>query len=887
MNINKIPIKNVVVMFFIFFLALGSASAYASDVSYGENSVNSAFNNILNMPVSLDPSDANVDYFHVWLRIIFGSFIFEPWTNDSGDISILASAVGFTNLLAITFGTVVMVYVLGGGALNSTHSGEVLNRNWSPVWMPIRSVLGIGLVMPVPGIGGGVMSLSQVGIIWLVIFGSNSATFLWNNTASKLTTDGIYGYSPVSPGNKPLLNIVQSLSCVDHSVKAERIIPGYRKPGTDPNKAQIATVDYYTGRTTQIKTVDGSTRKVFEIKQENVFADVIKTDAETYNYRIANVGGLTNLLKSDVQINSISFQYGCGSIKVLEKNDAIINENESLTAADLDEIKNFETALSMFQKETLPDAINAAFAIAIDIGDLDKGNPERAYQAVKTPNVDGSNEQILNQVESNAERFAKAGADFQNKITNTIPSYLYRELTGDEKKQVDRITKGGWSAAGLWFIEVGSTQQKVGSFDIDNKISAPANSGLCKNITENIDASDVCKQSNANYEAAKALISHVYKASNGYVEGIGPKTQKSNSVNIDSYMGKCPSYDDCEIDADVATTLATDTAQSILNHFAGSPITFKSEWSDPVDFGSSSGAGASVSGNMFNPSGFSNPFLTLSSIGHTMNSYAVLGYGIGVGVKAISAAMPAIGEGWVTKVVDGVGVGNAILRGTASLLSSAGQLLFIIAFSYLACGFVLAYMIPFLPVIAWTNMMIGYLVTVIEASTAAPLAVVQMLLPEGQGILGQRLERAMQLLIVVILKPSLMIIGLIGAITIASLGFTIFNTFFWSAAKMYLHGSPLDLFALIALYTATALTITQTIVSIMYTLPNHILEWFAGGAGNRGFGEDKVGEALKGSVNDIKHKADGIMRTLKFNMRKPKGDGKDTPEPDNENKGGK
>ncbi|KAA1254693.1 DotA/TraY family protein [Vibrio cholerae] len=873
MNINKIPIKNAVVMFFIFFLALGSASTYASDVSYGENSVNSAFNNILNMPVSLDPSDANVDYFHVWLRIVFGSFIFEPWTNDSGDISILASAVGFTNLLAITFGTVVMVYVLGGGALNSTHSGEVLNRNWSPVWMPIRSVLGIGLVMPVPGIGGGVMSLSQVGIIWLVIFGSNSATFLWNNTASKLTTDGIYGYSPVSPGNKPLLTIVESLACVDHSVKAERIIPGYRKPGTNPNKAQIATVDYYTGRTTQIKTVDGSTRKVFEIKQENVFADVIKTDAETYTHRIANVGGLTNLLKSDIQINNISFQYGCGSIKVLEKNDAIINENESLTSADLDEIKNFEAAFGMFQKQTLPEAINAAFAIAIDIGDLDKGNPERAYQAVKTPNADGSNEQILNQVESNSERFAKAGAEFQNKITNTIPSYLYRELTGDEKKQVDRITKGGWSAAGLWFIEVGSTQQKVGSFDIDNKISAPANSGLCKNMTENIDASDICKQSNANYEAAKALISHVYKASNGYVEGIGPKTQKSNSVNIDSYLGKCPSYDDCEIDEDVASTLATDTAQAILNHFASGPIFFGEH--DP---------GETVQGNMFNPAGFSNPFLTLSSIGHTMNSYAVLGYGVGVTVKAISAALPAIGEGWIAKVADGTGGGNAFLRGLASVLSSAGQLLFIIAFSYLACGFVLAYMIPFLPVIAWTNMMIGYLVTVIEASTAAPLAVVQMLLPEGQGILGQRLERAMQLLIVVILKPSLMIIGLIGAITIASLGFTIFNTFFWSAAKMYLHGSVLDLFALIALYTATALAITQTIVSIMYTLPNHILEWFAGGAGNRGFGEDKVGEALKGSVNDIKHKADGIMRTLKFNMRQPKEAPKDKPEPDKDKK---
>ncbi|TOJ31915.1 hypothetical protein CGI42_27080, partial [Vibrio parahaemolyticus] len=81
-----------------------------------------------------------------------------------------------------------------------------------------------------------------------------------------------------------------------------------------------------------------------------------------------------------------------------------------------------------------------------------KGNPERANQAVKTPNSDGSNKQILSQIESNAERFAKAGSVFQNQITSTIPSYLYRELTGDEKKQVDRITKGGWSAAGLWFI---------------------------------------------------------------------------------------------------------------------------------------------------------------------------------------------------------------------------------------------------------------------------------------------------------------------------------------------------------------------------------------------------------------------------------------------------
>ena len=64
--------------------------------------------------------------------------------------------------------------------------------------------------------------------------------------------------------------------------------------------------------------------------------------------------------------------------------------------------------------------------------------------------------------------------------------------------------------------------------------------------------------------------------------------------------------------------------------------------------------------------------------------------------------------------------------------------------------------------------MVGYLITTIEAATAAPLAVVQLLTPEGHGIVGTRLERSLQLVVVCILKPSLMIIGLLAAISISS-----------------------------------------------------------------------------------------------------------------------
>lgn len=854
----KVTIKKVhIFLIFAFFsIMLFSNQAFAQDMTYGESSLADTFTEILATNPVFDYTDDDVDYFHVWLRTLFGSFIFEPWTNNAGDISILASAVGFTNLLAVTFGSVVMVYVIGGGALNSTHSGEVLNRNWSPVWMPMRTVLGIGLIIPAPAIGGGVLSIAQLGIIWLVIFGSNAATYLWDNTAHQFVTKGVYGYTPVSAGYRPILDLSKSMVCIDHHVKYERRVNGKLPITAREGETLLGNISYYSGEVVTTEDSRGDDVKTSAIKTKQVWVPVSGSmDAETYNKRIASISPLITDLKSIKGIKSFEFAHRCGGFEIFTEKDVDLNAKEQLDSSDMAISKTIKDAYHKYQVDVLPGALEAAFSIATNLGELSNGNPVKAEQTLKTAtDSNDEGEEILKGLDVASSLMLKAGDELMKEVDKKIPGIIHGELSDDQDKQIKRITTGGWAAAGLWFIEVGKVNQVVSSaFNMNNQFTAPTNEKLCLNTVSNAGAASYsfwakhkeeqrvkfCNDSINNYIATKNLLNETYKKLHS-----GGRTSTSNAFNLESHLSSCPSADDCVIPETTNVAIMASASQAVLGLLAS-------------DFGTGNGnEHNSVDGNMFNPSGFANPFLTLSEIGSTMNNIAVATY-------AISNMQIALGESAKAPTIDTKVTGwGQIKYFGAQVLKNMGYLTVMIATFLMSSGFVLAYMIPFLPVITWTNMMIGYLITVIEAVTAAPLAVIQMLLPEGQGIVGQRLERAMQLLIVVILKPSLMIIGLVAAITIAGLGFEIFNTYFWIAAKNHSYLNPISFFAVIVIYTSSALTLTTMIVSIMYTLPTHILEWFAGGAGNRGFGEDRVGEAMKSGTQDIKGSIDKLSQNI-------------------------
>jgi defect-in-organelle-trafficking protein DotA len=98
-------------------------------------------------------------------------------------------------------------------------------------------------------------------------------------------------------------------------------------------------------------------------------------------------------------------------------------------------------------------------------------------------------------------------------------------------------------------------------------------------------------------------------------------------------------------------------------------------------------------------------------------------------------------------------------------------------------GFVTAYYIPFVPYMIFTFGTIAWFMAVIEAMVAAPIMALGVIHPEGQHEVFGKSEQGVMILMNVFLRPAMMIIGYIAAISLTYVGIWILNAGFDEAAK--------------------------------------------------------------------------------------------------------
>lgn len=79
---------------------------------------------------------------------LFGS-LFERCGGVSGGG--FQQAMVILNSAALTVGGMLAAYTLVAGTMQTAHDGEMLGKRWSSMWLPIRTALGVGLVVPVAG----------------------------------------------------------------------------------------------------------------------------------------------------------------------------------------------------------------------------------------------------------------------------------------------------------------------------------------------------------------------------------------------------------------------------------------------------------------------------------------------------------------------------------------------------------------------------------------------------------------------------------------------------------------------------------------------------------------------------------------------------------------
>ncbi len=151
----------------------------------------------------------------------------------------------------------------------------------------------------------------------------------------------------------------------------------------------------------------------------------------------------------------------------------------------------------------------------------------------------------------------------------------------------------------------------------------------------------------------------------------------------------------------------------------------------------------------------------------------------------------------------------------------------------ISVGFMLSYILPMMPFMIWIGVILGWIILCVEAIIAAPMWAVMHLSPHGDDMVGTGAQ-GYRLVLSLMLRPVLMIFGLIAALTIITVFGKLINQIF--ASVFLLSQQDSNIVILVAGFIAAPLiymglmwTLITKTMSIIHVIPDQLLQWFGGG----------------------------------------------------------
>lgn len=125
------------------------------------------------------PTDKSVDF----LGHIFGPTIGGVNLHGVANPALLHMFERF-NAAIITLGTMIIGYIAIISTINTAQEGQIMGRKWSSAWIPLRSALGMMVLIPTPTSG---YSIAQSIIMWCIMQGIGGADSIWNGILNDMS----------------------------------------------------------------------------------------------------------------------------------------------------------------------------------------------------------------------------------------------------------------------------------------------------------------------------------------------------------------------------------------------------------------------------------------------------------------------------------------------------------------------------------------------------------------------------------------------------------------------------------------------------------------------------------------------------------------------------
>lgn len=246
------------------------------------------------------------------------------------------------------------------------------------------------------------------------------------------------------------------------------------------------------------------------------------------------------------------------------------------------------------------------------------------------------------------------------------------------------------------------------------------------------------------------------------------------------------------------------------------------------------------------------PILMLMHLGHAMLTGATVMWVVMIVSLFITGAI-----GGVACDVDGIGEG--ILASVFAVVAPImGMML-----AMIVLGVTFSVYIPLLPFIIFFFAAVGWMISVIEAMVAAPLVALGITHPEGHDLLGKA-EQAIMLLLGVMLRPILILTGLVAGMILSRVAIRFLNVGFnyitGTVDGLTSFGNIFGFFGMLFVYTMIMVSVVNMSFSLIHAIPDRIMRWL-------GLSPDQ--NNIEQMMQQVKQGAEGGMQSGGGLMKDP------------------
>ncbi|MCB9986755.1 MAG: DotA/TraY family protein [Rhodospirillales bacterium] len=648
----------------------------------------------------------NTDIIFEFLRSVFGvSDIF-----GSGTTTVLQpgfhAILGFYSTAMMIIAVIVVLYYVITVVGESAQTGQPFGKRFNGLWAPIRLVLALGLLVP---LGDG-LNAGQYMTMYIAKFGSGLATNAWIKYTESFTAPTPVAGNFAAPSALDLGTSIFSFQACSAAYNRA----GHWNSPTDVFPASgtdVVTILVDNGKTSQLAT----------------FTDAdIKFGRDAGAAKITYVWSAVDLPlpsgKGPSPANST-----CGSIEMSIKGDT---GSSDATNTDMTNAANTVQQAQVTYLTAMKQMADAFKDPSTKISEktVPWAPSGTDYSAASNVQASALAQQVANAI--------NAAQTSMNSVPANIRTAMMSATTQVTSMQNDAKTRG-WGTAGIYYIQTARMTQAVLDA-VSNAVPAPVTgpdgkskpSVLVSHWDDSLQLPGVGGPTNTDQDAAA----------------------RTALANAEVVISKVPSY------ITTQPTNALGAAPAYNQDFSsrGASITDPILWLARWQFGdgflelvdNKSAASATTSGN--------DPMSRLIDAGGSILSHA------GSMIKYYIAAKA--GSNFIDRFFGAIpGAGKLVkaLNFIGAILDAVAPVLWFIITVGLAVGIVLFYLLPMMPFMYFFFSAVNWVIEVAEAVVSMPLFALSHLRIDGEGLPGQTAFANWLTLFGVLLRPLLIIMGLI------------------------------------------------------------------------------------------------------------------------------